>query len=355
MIALLAFLAPTTWAFSQTYGVRGYSRGGTQPSDDPPFIEYDPWIENTPFVDPGYFDHDLQFFAPAEVEEFGSLPKAHVGWYFDYARMNVRITTPELGVDSNGMSDTWGNRIQVGYFTENQSGWMFEYVHIDGPSGSDINQIEDRVNPNQIRIQEIASLDSFENFGDYQHVELLKAYRLDQFDNGGTMEVFYGLGYAGFTDRSGITGDFGLIDITGNVNPFIPDEPKTTPETHNQIWQLVLGSRYRKQTGRWVLSTEARMKAGINFQRYAPFERLDADPTFTFPVTTEIPGQTRDEFVASGDFRLQAEFKFTRDISLTAGFELIHYGMGIARYGNPEFNNEDLTIAGATFGAMVNR
>ena len=37
-----------------------------------------------PFIDPGYFEPDLQFFAPAEVSEFGCGEPPNTGVYFDY-------------------------------------------------------------------------------------------------------------------------------------------------------------------------------------------------------------------------------------------------------------------------------
>jgi hypothetical protein len=47
-----------------------------------------------PFVDPGYFNPDFQFFAPAEVDDFGGEEKANTGIYFTFDRTYVNVSRP---------------------------------------------------------------------------------------------------------------------------------------------------------------------------------------------------------------------------------------------------------------------
>ncbi|WP_145051034.1 hypothetical protein [Lignipirellula cremea] len=332
-------------------------------------------MEATPFVDPGYFDHDLQFFAPVEVEEFGGNPPPRTGWYFEYSRLYLSTSTPELGVNSNWQSYSWGNRFEIGYFTADQTGWMFEYTRFAGPSSStsfinnpdqvyipDPNADPDVFDPNPTAGTPTVALDvrSIENIGDLHRFDMAKAFRLDQFDNGGTVEMYIGGGYFGFTDKSYRATDVQILDpITGvPTGEFFPNQPLTVPVTNNRIWNMMVGIRGRKQKGRWVLTGEARGLAGINFQHFAPYTTVTAafgNATSVLVARDYFAGSTSDEFVVGGDLRGEAEFQFTRDIAFQVGFSMTYLGTGVARYGVPSANNEDLMMVGANFGFLVNR
>ena len=45
-----------------------------------------------PFIEPGHFDNDFQFFAPAEFDDFGGFPDPNTGWYFTYDRMYTNVS-----------------------------------------------------------------------------------------------------------------------------------------------------------------------------------------------------------------------------------------------------------------------
>src|SRR5262249_6027676 len=47
-----------------------------------------------PFVDPHYFDTDFQFFAPAEVDDFGGEERARTGLYVAFDRTYVNVSRP---------------------------------------------------------------------------------------------------------------------------------------------------------------------------------------------------------------------------------------------------------------------
>src|SRR5262245_14743255 len=74
-----------------------------------------------PFIDPGYFSPDFQYFAPAEVGDFGGKDWANTGIYFDYDKLYLNVTRPEgePSLFSPFEGDfTWGNRFEIGYMTD---------------------------------------------------------------------------------------------------------------------------------------------------------------------------------------------------------------------------------------------
>ena len=75
----------------------------------------------SPFIDVGTFEPDFQFFAPAEVDDFGGPEPPNTGVYFDYDRVYVDMNRPngEPSLFSDTFGDfTWGNRYEIGYMTE---------------------------------------------------------------------------------------------------------------------------------------------------------------------------------------------------------------------------------------------
>jgi hypothetical protein len=130
-----------------------------------------------PFIEPGYFDHDLQFFAPAaDIDTYGGDPVLRYGWFGSYNRMYIGVSRPDLypnnplvnpsqtpiivigsttdiGVvdigqtypESSDLLDmTWGNRWDLGYMVDDvdhDHGWLFAYTHVDGPNwGNSVRQ-----------------------------------------------------------------------------------------------------------------------------------------------------------------------------------------------------------------------
>ena len=91
-----------------------------------------------PFIEPGYFGQpDFQYFAPAEVGDFGGEEPPNTGIYFDYDRTYVNVTRPEglASLDSGFDGDfTWGNRWEIGFMTEEHSGWQAVLWHLSGPN-----------------------------------------------------------------------------------------------------------------------------------------------------------------------------------------------------------------------------
>ncbi len=112
-----------------------------------------------PFIEPGYFNYDLQLFAPAaDIDTYDGDPVLRTGWFGSYNRMYIGVSRPrdsgypvdvgrpteELRTypDSSDLMDlTWGNRWDLGYMVDDvdhDHGWLFSYMHIDGPNVGNI-------------------------------------------------------------------------------------------------------------------------------------------------------------------------------------------------------------------------
>src|SRR6186713_238907 len=95
-----------------------------------------------PFIDPDKFNPDLQFFAPADIEEYGGEPQANTGFFFDYSRLFIYVSRSEQELSSTQMDHTWGNRFDFGYMTDKENGWSFSAWHVDGPQANDFRYVE---------------------------------------------------------------------------------------------------------------------------------------------------------------------------------------------------------------------
>lgn len=225
-----------------------------------------------PFIDPHYFDYDMQMFASAaDIDTYGGEPVMREGWFGSYSRMYIAVTRPDvdaafdvnnsmvgpvLAGSSHTQSDfTWGNRWDFGYMTEENHGWGFNYTHIDGPNenaivrferinrlneddegrpdpadmgaGDDIVEpIQDRNQsgpPNRARFYDLT--DSL-NDADYNSIELNKIFRMAPLHHGGVIEPFFGVRYSQFTDTFR-RDNYIRYDDMGQIVPILPGGPAT--------------------------------------------------------------------------------------------------------------------------------
>jgi hypothetical protein len=339
-----------------------------------------------PFIDPGYFDTDFQFFAPAEVGDFGDGEPPNTGVFFDYDRTYVNVSRPDgqTSLFSEFEGDfTWGNRWEIGYMTEEQTGWQAVVWHLSGPNeysqffqerilainpddegpGGDILVIEDR-NPRLFDVRtsiNVASLSS---------AEINKTWRRKQFHNGTVLEPLAGFRYMKFKNwqRRDDYDRFGA-DIDGNP---VPADPQIEGP-YEQFTQNVsvfenymvggqLGGRLFHQRGHWLLSADVRFFAMANFQTLndqqlttlTRYVGLNQDIELNQFSRVDAFDQTQ-EFVWGGEVRAEAAYELTRDISLRFGMVFLDLGQGIGRSDNIRDNNEDVQVAGLTFGITVNR
>lgn len=366
-----------------------------------------------PFVDWATFESDAQFFAPVELGDISDVQKPKTGWFGQYDRVYIWVTRPEANFTGTNFPGpgftgelastegdfTWGHRLDLGYMTEDNHGWLFGGWHIDGPNEDrgfvwtrDIatNQWNwlraeriDRLNDDTGEILPIQDRNNFLtgardyilheslNVADLSGFEVNKLFRLAPLHYNSVIEPFFGFRYAKFIDIFRRM-RYERFDENGIPVPPLPP-PGTTLEDPifeelsqdfssftNHMIGGQLGVRWFKTKGHWNLSSQFRMFAAQNFQAYN-FQRdsiitqVDGDDIIAERNERFNNDAHRSEFVLMGEVRAEAAYYVTRDVALQMGVEVMHFGMGIGRGINPNQNTEDLTLVGATFGFTFNR
>jgi hypothetical protein len=243
-----------------------------------------------PFIEPGFFHHDLQFFAPAaEIDTYGGDPVQRYGWFGSYNRMYIGVsrpaasqwvpslpaplpTPPATSVTLQTVNDpsfdefdmTWGNRWDLGYMVDDidhDHGWLISYMHIDGPNLGEVlhqqrlNRLneddegrappdEDPEAPEPPSDRNDAGPPNRERFYDItdtlnqcklNSLELNKIFRLDPLNHGGLLEPFVGFRYIQFEDTTirqqwaavALETGGGFIFDPGTPDIIIPTDPPT--------------------------------------------------------------------------------------------------------------------------------
>lgn len=333
-----------------------------------------------PFVDAWTFDHDMQFFAPADVDTFGGGPDLKTGWFATYDRVRMYVTRPEF-VDSNTEGDfTWGNRFDVGYMTDEHHGWLFSIWHIDGPNAVDILEQErinvyeedDEINsdpdttvilrgggggaggggtqqqqtvltgvPPGDRNDPVLGYRGYRlqdslNVADLTSWELNKVIRLKKLHYGSVIEPFFGFRYMKFQDftvNDGYQRFFETTDDPPVNSPLLPPIPPPLADDleNGEIEQLTslstqwdnymvggqLGLRWYKLKGRWNLSSEIRAFALQNFQSFRSTNNI----TTTYYDGTGVGDDVTFEFVNRDSFSAHdSEFVWGGEIRAEAAY-----------------------------------
>jgi hypothetical protein len=340
-----------------------------------------------PFIDPGYFEPDFQFFAPAEVGDFGDGEPPNTGVYIDYDRTYINMTRPdgEASLFSPFEGDwTWGNRWELGYMTEEDTGWQVVAWHITGPNEAItfFQERIDRLNPDdeppedpdpivQDRNPRNYILETSLNKANYAAFELNKTWRRKEFHNGSILEPLIGFRFMKFKDRyRRDTYERFASDIVGQPVPGVPTvdgrfEELTTDGAifDNNMVGGQLGFRFFHQRGHWLLSTDIRFFACQNFQsletmtstRLTRYDTPAGDDVQLELNDTVHAWQNADEFVWGGEVRAEASYELTREINLRFGMVFLDLGQGIGRGNDILLNTQDVQMAGVTFGVTINR
>jgi hypothetical protein len=372
----------------------------------------------SPFTEPDHFGPDLQFFAPADLSDYGGGDPPNIGFYFCYDRLYLNVQRPQMrpilrvGTEGNFGANlniplqmvgdqgllgftgnretgydgdfTWGNRYDFGYMTEDDHGWNAVHWHMDGPAEylrvrhERINRInpadipptspdpilQDR-NPRSYDL--LASL----NVATFSSIELNKVWRRKEFHNGGVLEPFLGARYMQFKDRYRQDG-YGRYALDPNDFPDLnvpdPDGPaevlvRDQAIFENNMFGGHLGFRYFYEKAHWNLSSEVRIFACHNFQYLTRYQKQVITDYGAAGATTpvyELRNAARafdrsDEFVWGGEVRAEASYALTRDISFRFGLAAIDLAQGIGRGNDIRDNTEDVFMAGVTFGFNINR
>jgi hypothetical protein len=331
-----------------------------------------------PFIDPGYFNPDFQFFAPPEVSEFGGGEAPNHGLYFTFDRTYVNVTRPrnEFSFGSGNQGDfTWGNRMEIGYMAGDPKGWQAVLWHVNGPNEyfantEYIQEVQDNAQQATANQLTPGGLDSLNQLK-MSSFELNRVWRVQEFHNGTHLEPFVGYRYMNVRDFFQRQ-NFSEFPFTPTANPdefFLINSRNSVFE--NQMHGAQLGARMFRQRGHWMLSADVRFFAMANFQSLKVInqqsltpnpELANVDGTFDdfvivggADVTRQLFYQRASQFVWGGEVRGEASYELTRDINFRVGFVFLDLGQGIGRGDLLRLNNQAVQMAGVTFGFTVNR
>lgn len=322
-----------------------------------------------PFIDPGYFEPDFQFFAPAEVSDFGGGEDPNTGLYFDYDRIYAFLNRPDDPAAFGSQTDMdggWGNRYEAGYMTEEDTGWQFVATHFSGPNVYHVNA-EDITfylsATGELDALEVVGRDSL-NVASLSAFELNKVWRRKEFHNGSILEPVVGFRYMNFKDffRRDVFDELGI-----NIPPvtLVRFWETDLAQFENTMFGGQVGGRWFWQRGHWLLSTEVKFFAAANFQQLSLMHesiRLpdDPDPALLIDIAGADVERTRsyarrESDVWGGEVRAEASYELTREINLRFGFWFLDIGHGLGRGNRIQENNQDAQYAGVSFGLTVNR
>jgi hypothetical protein len=275
------------------------------------------------------FGHDLQMFAPAEVSSFGGGPEPNTGYFVAYDRVNWSVSRALHSSQPNEMDWTWGNRLDLGYMTNDEHGWLVEILHISGPNNPNI-AIDFSQNP------PVAGPRFIENSMDFTSVELMKQWRFKQLHHGSYVDAFIGARYGHMMHEDNLVRDLGFAITNGLA-------------IESQMIGPQAGLRWFKQKGRWTLSSEGRYFYAWNHQVFASAQFRDMNG---IPLLGGFPSEER--WVHAGDVRAEITYDLSKSFAIATGIDVLYLANGVAR-GFPPANDQDALFIGWTFGIKINR
>ena len=253
------------------------------------------------------FSQDLAPFAPAEISSFGGGPDPNTGFFFSYDTTHLYVNRPATAMVPNKLDRTQGNRINFGYMSDSDNGWLGEWLKINGPNvhNEPSNHQRDYVTNNPSGISptgqpiintpelttETVAPGFAENVASLSSFELSKVWRLKPLHQGSQLELFFGGRYTTikaqdsydydriYTTDLSAAGDTGAAGVFAGVPyPTAGPHPPVGPDIHlsgytplgvlaeNKIFGPQIGLRWFKKKGRWTVSAEGRGLAAINRQ-----------------------------------------------------------------------------------------
>ena len=381
LLGVLAIMTLVTTSLdAQNYGQRQYSG---------------------PFVDFDEFNPDYQFFAPLDNTHFGDFTP-NLGWFFTWDKLFTKSARPRQEEAYGGFDRGSGTRISLGFMRPDSNGWSLSTTRIGGPNfyqelivernnrvaeeddgggggggggGGNEEQTPEQDDNNPLTGQRDYILRDSINAISYSSWELNRTWRLKENDKGRIWEPMLGIRYSNIQDRFE-DAEYNRYDEDGLPVPQIPDpnDPNSpSPDdaeieeyileqgTHtNDMFGGQLGLRWYRKQSRWLLSNELRFFVMNNNQTIR--ERDYREVTLVEVGTGEEPeSQTRvetiewksnNEFVWGGEYRHEAAYEITRDLTARFGFNVLNYGKGIGRGDN--YGDRFLTY-GFNFGITLNR
>src|SRR5436190_2120277 len=274
-----------------------------------------------PFADPSQFSPDFQFFAPAEVDDFGGEEKPHTGIYVTFDRTYVNVSRPinQFSFGSGNQGDfTWGNRMEIGYMLGDPSGWQAVLWHVNGPnetfSNADFLERFQGTSGGNTVTQEFPQPGAIDSLNQLKmsSFEFNKTWRLKPHHNGAILEPLLGYRYMNVRDYfrrerlTEITGDTGVPSFP-QADEFLLNNSHIT-QFENQMHGGQFGARLFRQRGHWLLSADLRFFAMANFQT---LKIVNQQSILANPDLSLVDGVTEDKinfFGTGGDINRQLAY-----------------------------------------------
>lgn len=354
-----------------------------------------------PFVDFDEFNPDYQFFAPLDNTHFGDFTP-NFGWFFTWDKLFTKTARPRQEESYGTFDRGSGKRISLGFMRPDNLGWNLSTTTLGGPNtyqelivernnrvaeeeggdgggggggGGDEEATPSQDDNNPITGQRDYILRDSINAVTYSSWELNRTWRLKENDKGRIWEPLVGIRYSNFRDYFE-SAEYNRYDEDGLPvpqipNPNNPDSPAPDDAEieefilnqgihNNDMFGGQLGLRWYRKQSRWLLSNELRFFAMNNNQSIRK-DQLREVTQVEVGTGEEPESQTREQtitwdtdnsFVWGGEYRGEAAYTITRDLTARFGFNVINYGKGIGRGEN--YGDRFLTY-GFNFGITLNR
>ena len=386
----MSMIRPIAWLATVVVVLGMASHAGAQGIPGPPGNITQPgslhFWEFQPFLDPKTFAPDFQFFAPAEVNDFGGEEVPNYGLYITFDRTYVNVSRPsdQFSFGSEHQGDfTWGNRMEAGYMVGDPKGWQAVLWHVNGPNESFVNEEFNQFVTNLDgsatgQVLAAGAVDTINRLklSDFQ---LNRVWRMKPLHNGAIFEPLIGYRYMNVKDfyqREFLTQAILGAAPRADANDEFFERFTSRTIFENQMHGGQLGGRLFQQRGHWMLSCEVKMFAVANFQSLRYINERSILPN---PDILQFDGDTADlvgfynnlghggdlfrttnynkasQFVWGGEVRAEAAYELTRDVNLRFGMVFFDLAQGIGRGNTMTENNQGVVMAGVTFGFTVNR
>lgn len=279
-----------------------------------------------PFATPGIFNYDAQMFAPLQFpmtpgEELGP----RTGFFASMDRLYVNMSRATIA-DNNtndvptGNNYMWGNRYNIGWMTDADDGWSFEYSQSEGSffsSGQDVLVGNPMLTSTR-----------------FANVEVNKVFR-QRLKRGGWLEPYLGFRFVNLSDST-----IEDVSLPGDV------ALRFKQNVTNNAFGLNVGGSYVNRRGRYRNEFDVAVAVTYNNQNY-----FATDLTFSETGNTVLESYyTGNAFVPVLDLNYELAYNLTRDFGLRGGVQFMWLWDGMARANTLTQNLNPNSDFSATLG-----
>ena len=338
----------------------------------------------TALIGAHHFSNDHQYFAPAVWEDLGRHRRANTGWFAQLSRMQVLTgrqndSTRLVGPDGSDWST--GYRVDVGYMTDANHGWVFSGQDINAADGYELVRRPqlNRINEDELDIledllddptsdvtltdllplvdrnNEFSFVRHFDEINSYNTTKLtsyegMKSWRMPAFANGGYIQPMVGMRYMKVRDMTtddkylrhnpleffGGRDTVNLIPLPGGTltpGQVMSVTPATLLDPLQLIEQLIyddaywlnhmvlaqVGFRMQVPHGRWTLNHELKAYCGQNWQQ---FSRVIDTYSILYDGNTDNSMIVQDELRRNRQDGNDTEFVFGTEARMEAAYHM---------------------------------